>query len=64
MWAGQTKFPGPVSMASKSDHEPELSTGRIYPPVGSGHDFAEFWRVGSGRQHFGFFSFLLIFLDT
>ena len=24
--------------------------------VGSGHDFAGFWRVGSG-QHFGFFSF-------
>ena len=32
--------------------------------VGSGHDFAGFWRVGSGRvgsgQHFGFISFLLI----
>ena len=27
--------------------------------VGSGHDFAGFWRVGSG-QHFGFISFLLI----
>ena len=27
--------------------------------VGSGHDFAGFWRVGSG-QHFGFFSILLI----
>ena len=27
--------------------------------VESGHDFAGFWRVGSG-QHFGFFSFLLI----
>ena len=27
--------------------------------VGSGHDLAEFWRVGSG-QHFGFISFLLI----
>ena len=26
--------------------------------VGSGHDFAGFWRVGSG-QHFGFISFLL-----
>ena len=26
--------------------------------VGSGHDFAGFWRVGSG-QHFGIFSFLL-----
>ena len=42
----------------------ELSTGRMDPRVGSGrvgsgHDFAGFWRVGSG-QHFGFFSFLLI----
>ena len=27
--------------------------------AGSGHDFAGFWRVGSG-QHFGFISFLLI----
>ena len=27
--------------------------------VGSGHDFAGFWRVGSG-QHFGFLGFLLI----
>ena len=27
--------------------------------VGSGHDFAGCWRVGSG-QHFGFISFLLI----
>ena len=34
----------------------ELSTGRMDPRVGSGHDFAGFWRVGSG-QHFGFFSF-------
>ena len=37
----------------------ELSTGRMDPRVGSGrvgsgHDFAGFWRVGSG-QHFGFF---------
>ena len=28
---------------------PELSTGRMDPRVGSGHDFAGFWRVGSGR---------------
>ena len=27
--------------------------------VGSGHDFAGFWRVGSG-QHFGFLRFSLI----
>ena len=43
--------------------ESELSTGRMPDGpagrVGSGHDFAGFWRVGSG-QHFGFFSFLLI----
>ena len=35
------------------------------PRVGSGHDFAGFWGVGSG-QHFGFFNILLIisrFLD-
>ena len=43
---------------------PELSTGRMDPRVGSGrvgsgHDFAGFWRVGSG-QHFGFFNFSLI----
>ena len=39
----------------------ELSTGRMDPRVGvgSGHDFAGFWRVGSG-QHFGFISILLI----
>ena len=39
----------------------ELSTGRMDPRVGSGHDFAGFWarRVGSG-QHFEFVSFLLI----
>ena len=44
----------------------ELSTGRMDPRVGSGrvgsgHDFAGFWRVwiGSG-QHFGFLVFLLI----
>jgi len=37
----------------------ELSTGRMDPRVGSGHDFAGFWQVGLG-QHFGFFSFLLI----
>ena len=40
--------------------DPRVGSGR----VGSGHDFAGFWRVGSGRvgsgQHFGFFSFLLI----
>ena len=40
----------------------ELSTGRMNPRasgrVGSGHDFAGFWQVGSG-QHFGNFSFLL-----
>ena len=35
--------------------DPRVGSGR----VGSGHDFAGFWRVGSG-QHFGFFSFLLI----
>ena len=29
----------------------ELSKGRMDPRVGSGHDFAEFWRVESG-QHF------------
>ena len=39
-----------VSVAS------ELSTGRMDPRVGSGHDFAGFWRVGLG-QHFGFLSF-------
>ena len=44
--------------------ESELSTGQMDPRVGSGrvgsgHDFAGYWRVGSG-QHFGFFSFLLI----
>ena len=38
--------------------------GQMDPRVGSGwvesgHDFAGFWRVGSG-QHFGFVSFLLI----
>ena len=27
----------------------ELSTGRMDPRVGSGHDFVGFWRVGSGR---------------
>ena len=37
----------------------ELSTGRMDPRVGSGHDFAGFWRVGSG-QHSGFLGFLLI----
>ena len=37
----------------------ELSTGRMDPRVGSGHDFAGFWRVGSG-QHFGFIIFSLI----
>ena len=30
-------------------HTAELSTGRMDPRVGSGHDFAGFWRVGSGR---------------
>ena len=47
---------------SSDDAITELSTGRMDPGsgrVGSGHDFAGFWRVGSG-QHFGFFSFLLI----
>ena len=34
----------------------ELSTGRIDPRVGSGHDFAGFLRVGSG-QHFVFLKF-------
>ena len=29
--------------------KPELSTDRMDPRVGSGHDFAGFWRVGSGR---------------
>ena len=38
---------------------PELSTGRMDPRVGSGHDFAGFWRVGSALQIFKFF--LLIF---
>ena len=38
---------------------PELSTGRMEPRVGSGHDFPGFWRVGSG-QNFGLFSFSLI----
>ena len=44
----------------------ELSTRRMNPRVGSrsgwvgsGHDFAGFWRVGSG-QHFGIVSLLLI----
>ena len=45
--------------ARPSEIEPELSTGRMDLRVGSGHDFAGFWRVGSS-QHFGFFSFLLI----
>ena len=45
---------------SRMHNRAELSTGRMDPQVGSGHDFAGFWRVGSGRQHFGFFSFLLI----
>ena len=35
----------------------ELSTGRMDPRVGPGHDFAGFWRV---RSAFGFFSFSLI----
>ena len=44
----------------------ELSTGRMDPRVGSGrvgsgHDFAGFWRVGSGRVSTSdFFSSLLI----
>ena len=43
---------------------PELSTGRMDPRVGSGHDFAGFWRVGLG-QHFGFFiAFYWLFLGT
>ena len=46
----------------------ELSTGRMDPRVGSGrvgsgHDFAGFWRVGSG-QHFGFLSCYWLFLGT
>ena len=41
----------------------ELSTGRMDPRVGSGHDFAGFWRVGSG-QHFGFLIFYWLFLGT
>ena len=51
--------------------EPELSTGRMDPRVGSGrvgsgragsgHDFARFRRVGSGRVSISdFFSFSLI----
>ena len=28
----------------------ELSTGRMDPRVGSGHDFAGFWRVGSALR--------------
>ena len=48
--------------------EAELSTGSDGPAgrVGSGHDFAGFWRVGSGRvgsgQHFrvSFYLSLLI----
>ena len=46
----------------------ELSTGRMDPRVGSGrvrvgsgHDFAGFWRVGSG-QNLGFFIFTYYFL--
>ena len=47
---------------SKSwSYSSELSTGRMDPRVGSGHDFAEFWQVWSG-QHFGFLSVLLIIL--
>ena len=46
------------------DCHTELSTGRKDPRVGSGlvgsgHDFAEFLRVGSG-QPLGFFNFSLI----
>ena len=35
--------------------DPRVGSGR----VGSGHDFARFWRVGSG-QHFRFIIYLLI----
>ena len=39
---------------TKNGMRSELSTGRTDPRVGSGrvgsgHDFARFWRVGSGR---------------
>ena len=41
--------------------EPRVVHGSDGPAgrVGSGHDFAGFWRIGSG-QHFGFLSFSLI----
>ena len=43
----------------ESSADAELSTGRMNPLVGSGHDFAGFCRVGSGRvdQHVGFLKF-------
>ena len=34
----------------------ELSTGRMDPRVGSGHDFAGFWRVGSALRIFKLFT--------
>ena len=44
---------------------PELSTGRMDPRVGSGHDFAGFWRVGSGRVSTSdFLVFYWIFIGT
>ena len=47
---------GKLMLCRKSNYgRSELSTGRMNPRVGSGHDFAGFWRVGSGR-HFGFIS--------
>ena len=47
-----------MSSDSRVVHGSDGPAGRV-TRVGSGHDFAGFWRVGSG-QHFGFLSFLLI----
>ena len=48
-----------------TEYGTELSTGRMDPRVGSGHDFAGFWRVGSGRVSTSdFLVFYLLFLGT
>ena len=40
---------------------PELSTGQMDPRVGSGHDFAGFWRVGSGRVGSALWIFFVVY---
>ena len=40
---------GQIHLSMLLCYNTELSTGRMDPRVGSGHDFSRFWRVGSGQ---------------